>query len=606
MSSFPNPQRCWSRMLQTVQGASRSFSIFLFCLSIAQIQKTSAIVDANSNGVSDLWEKKYNSGNLFPATFDPLADLDGDGWKNFDEATAGTNPFMANPPTGIVKVNLRHIPAVYSTPTNGSPLTLITAESYRAEWPTIIGKQYTLLSSTSLSTQSWTNVGYPRVGDYTNVVAIGITASLPGGASPDRLFWRVIVHDRDDDFDTLTNTEESIIGSNAYSWDSDGDSIGDAAEYNIHRSNPNSRDSDSDGVSDKDEILANFTNPTTAADTDTDGIPDDHERHLAKQFLTTSTGITPGDARHIALLAGDLDSNFDYTGDGMSAEELVDLLTRNFSLFATADPVVRQTQFKNFQFQVYDHGFGYYLGTGYGFGTVQSKFPREGINVVTEELDNAPWLPNTLGGPGYYGGSSSGYAEKAGYDANGNMFRVYGGGAYRFRHRLIASRTDHYSHFQRLIKTTSEFSANYYQHPYITYNLLQKSIQLSSISLPRGRMVSSWLDIEIPPLANGKSSTVEVAVADIDFDNIFHQTTYLPDEEQEDRGFGGYVGLSKVINGQEQTPLAEVWVTPGTNLPWRLQFNSGGRYKLYSAYSDHSEIVSEQLGFQRGLAIQVA
>jgi hypothetical protein len=48
-----------------------------------------ALVDDNENSISDLWEKLYNSGQLYPSTFLPEADADGDGFSNIDEATTG-------------------------------------------------------------------------------------------------------------------------------------------------------------------------------------------------------------------------------------------------------------------------------------------------------------------------------------------------------------------------------------------------------------------------------------------------------------------------------------------------------------------------------------
>ena len=44
-----------------------------------------AFVDSNNNGLSDLWERTYNNGQLFGPSFDPQADADGDGWTNAQE-----------------------------------------------------------------------------------------------------------------------------------------------------------------------------------------------------------------------------------------------------------------------------------------------------------------------------------------------------------------------------------------------------------------------------------------------------------------------------------------------------------------------------------------
>lgn len=89
-------KRSWSILLQTVTGASRSvFILFIFLTTSAH-----AIVDTNENGLSDLWEKHVNNGNLLP-NLDPQADPDGDGWTNQQEASAGTHLLDSNPPDGI-------------------------------------------------------------------------------------------------------------------------------------------------------------------------------------------------------------------------------------------------------------------------------------------------------------------------------------------------------------------------------------------------------------------------------------------------------------------------------------------------------------------------
>ena len=74
-----------------------------------------AIHDTNQNGVSDLWERQNNNGNLI-VDFDPTVDPDGDGWTNEQEAVTGTNPFDGNAPIGFLRPEIEHIPAVYITP----------------------------------------------------------------------------------------------------------------------------------------------------------------------------------------------------------------------------------------------------------------------------------------------------------------------------------------------------------------------------------------------------------------------------------------------------------------------------------------------------------
>ncbi len=72
------------------------------------------LIDRNANGLADAWE------NLTGLT-NPAADSDADGFLNFQEHNAGTDPLNpANrPPASAPQPNLAHV-----TPTAGNPLTL--------------------------------------------------------------------------------------------------------------------------------------------------------------------------------------------------------------------------------------------------------------------------------------------------------------------------------------------------------------------------------------------------------------------------------------------------------------------------------------------------
>ena len=173
-----------------------------------------AVLDTNNNGLSDLWERANNNGELFPDTADFLsaADPDGDGWTNEQEAAAGTNPFQANPPDGIVRTQLLRIPATYCLDENGDP-ELLTPETYCLTWPTLPGKQYLLSFSPDLTPENWTPVGEPFIATGTeNSVFIPVTQ--PDGSIPERLFWHVAVSDTDSDGDGLTDHEEYLLGTN--------------------------------------------------------------------------------------------------------------------------------------------------------------------------------------------------------------------------------------------------------------------------------------------------------------------------------------------------------------------------------------------------------
>ena len=243
-----------------------------------------AIRDTNQNGVSDPWERRNNSGNLI-VDFDPTADPDGDGWTNEQEAVTGTNPFDGNAPIGFLRPEIEHIPAVYITPeVEGGEPEILSPETTTITWPTLAGKQYTLFASADLSPGSWTTIGTPAIGNGTEMgTAISLTQS--DGSIPGKLFLRISVLDVDQDSDTLTNAEEAELGSLPYSADGDNDGLSDLEELFTYQTCPITRDSDGDGVTDWDEIRVNFTNPLSATDADEDGIPDDFEKHLARQLL---------------------------------------------------------------------------------------------------------------------------------------------------------------------------------------------------------------------------------------------------------------------------------------------------------------------------------
>ncbi len=238
-------------LLPTVQGASRSLLIlFLFTPNLQ------AIHDTNQNGVSDLWEKKFNHGALYP-TFTPTADPDGDGWTNAQEAAADTDPASGAGPTGYIRPQITHTPAVYLSPaTPGGPPQLLTPEVITVTWPTVAGKKYNLLFSTDLAAGSWTAIGSPRIGEGTEI-GTSIPLTQPDGTTPERLFWRVTITDVDTDNDTLTDAEEAQFGSDPHQPDTDGDKLTDSEEY-LNNTDPNQIDTDQDGLPDEWEVTNNL------------------------------------------------------------------------------------------------------------------------------------------------------------------------------------------------------------------------------------------------------------------------------------------------------------------------------------------------------------
>jgi hypothetical protein len=243
----------------------------------------SAIIDANNNGLSDLWERAYNNDELFPATFDPQDDADADGWTNAQEAAAGTDPLNPNSPDGMVRPETAHIPAVYEADENDI-LELKTPEAVTVTWPTLVGKQYTLLFSPDLATESWLAVGAAYPGNGNDFVYSFVTNDT------DSRFWRVAVTDVDTDGDGLTDSEEHTLGSSPYLKDTDGDGVDDAAARAAGK-NPagDGTDADGDGVPDNElysvvfEIQQEYhTMPYGVGFTDFFGTDDTH-RYLTYQ-----------------------------------------------------------------------------------------------------------------------------------------------------------------------------------------------------------------------------------------------------------------------------------------------------------------------------------
>lgn len=172
-----------------------------------------AIQDSNSNNLSDVWEKHYNSGVLFPSTNSPYGendDPDADGQTNAAEAVSGTDPFSSAMPDGVVRCTIVNHPA--------SP------SMFTLSWPSVSGKVYKLSTSTDLL--NWADSPELIAGDD-STIELGVDAMYQDGTIPEKTFWRVVIEDEDPDGDTLTTWEELQLGYNPYYFDTDGDGVAD-------------------------------------------------------------------------------------------------------------------------------------------------------------------------------------------------------------------------------------------------------------------------------------------------------------------------------------------------------------------------------------------
>lgn len=243
-------------------------------LSLCLALPAHAIRDADGDGMSDVWEAQFgfsitDNGTLNP-TQAPGADFDKDGRSNLLEAIAGTDPKSAAMPAGYFAATI----------TPGLSTSTVS-------WPTLVGKEYTLLVSTDLTSASWTPVGIPVVGTGTTEQAI----VSPGGP---RKFWRVRVTDIDTDGDGLTNHEEHVLGSN-----------------------PNQTDTDLDGVPDGTDPTPTVNNAVT----DPDGAAFDTTAAINTNLLAR------WDCETITDFTGGVFGFTDVTGNGYNAQTIGSILT---------------------------------------------------------------------------------------------------------------------------------------------------------------------------------------------------------------------------------------------------------------------------------------
>jgi hypothetical protein len=174
----------------------------LFFLPMAQAR--APMIDANGNGMSDVWEWLYNAEGV-----SPNADSDHDGFSNLQESVAGTDPFNSNSFPQIVT-------------------SVHAATNFSVTMPSALGKLYQLQSTTNIAGTNWMV--------ETNAVArSGTSITLSASATNTAKFFRVAISDVDTDGDGLNDWEEYQLGldpGSAFSngqEDGNGNPLGDYA-----------------------------------------------------------------------------------------------------------------------------------------------------------------------------------------------------------------------------------------------------------------------------------------------------------------------------------------------------------------------------------------
>ena len=139
-----------------------------------------ADLDANANGLSDVWESRFGVTGTMAASGD--ADLDG--YTNEQEAVAGTNPLDAQsfPILGITR----------------------SAGDVQLSWDALAGKRYQLFASDTLASGSWQLLGTV---DGEGLMQSSIFATPQPGRS-----FKAQPLDFDTDGDGLSNWEERVMG----------------------------------------------------------------------------------------------------------------------------------------------------------------------------------------------------------------------------------------------------------------------------------------------------------------------------------------------------------------------------------------------------------
>ena len=191
-----------------------------------------AVIDTDEDSMSDIWEglHEFHIGPNPPADQAPSGDIDGDGFSNLVECSAGTDP---RDTTDFPRHVFSLIPPVYEV---NDSVILLDPPLSTLSWETVPGKSYQAIPSEDLET--WSSATGTFLGSGT-AQTFESEILYSDGTVPPKMFWRVEINDTDSDLDGLSDYEElHIVNPNdssktldPFNRDSDGDGLTDGAEY---------------------------------------------------------------------------------------------------------------------------------------------------------------------------------------------------------------------------------------------------------------------------------------------------------------------------------------------------------------------------------------
>jgi len=168
--------------------------LYIITWALLNVCHLYAMVDLNENGMSDVWERKYQV-----VATDPAADLDDDGQTNLEEYHAGTDPKNSDSFLSLDEI----------TPHSSALLV---------SWNTKIGQVYQVQHSADLLTGSWVDDGEAVIGRGGMMV---VASAAPSGQ---QRFFRV----------RIVNGHSDLINQGLASIDHDTDGDGQSDLHELH------------------------------------------------------------------------------------------------------------------------------------------------------------------------------------------------------------------------------------------------------------------------------------------------------------------------------------------------------------------------------------